>query len=87
MPTDAGTRPAMRTWRELVELAGVSTAARILGVWGGRRVYFPTYHTVMMSERNSRIRQGYLRGMSRLELARQFSLSESRIYQIIRGKP
>ena len=81
---DPEQRPALQTFRRFVSIVGVEKAVQILEQMHGN-VYIPKLETVLIYDRNKKIRQLREQGYSVKKLAREFDLTSVRIGQILKG--
>jgi Mor family transcriptional regulator len=71
-----------RQVQELVELVGLELAVRILVRFRGQSIYIPQCEWTFKQLRNDRIRREFT-GANHAELARRYSLTVSRLYEIL----
>lgn len=69
---------------ELVELLGSAPAAVFMGTYGGERLDIPRCAALLQAERNKLIVEAYGRGKAVHELAREYSLGERQIWNILK---
>ena len=67
----------------LAVLLGADAASRLIGHYGGLRVYIATY--AARDRRNDELRRGHQAGTSVAALAREYGMSERQVWRIIRG--
>ena len=68
-------------YQQIEAVTDRATALKLAELFGGTQVYFPKLHR--LQERNKKMREDYLKGLSISDIARRYGLSERRVRDIL----
>lgn len=73
-------------YRDIAEITGIDTYARLSDYARGNEIYFPKVETVVMSARNRHIREEY-NGYNQKELAERYDITIQQVNNILKDCP